>query len=70
MKEQYPKNYSYRRIVQSKIFDANYAEKIDINNISNEAYFSKFHFIRLFKQIYGRTPPNNGLAYMFFTNKQ
>ncbi len=57
MKEQYPKNYLYRRIVQSKLFiDAHYPEKIDINNISGEAYFSKFHFIRLFKQIYGKTP--------------
>lgn len=55
--EQYPKVYLYRRIVQAKLFiDNNYAEKIDLNNISNEAYFSKFHFIRLFNTIYGRTP--------------
>jgi len=55
--EQYPKVYLYRRIVQAKLFiDANYAEKIDLNNISDEAYFSKFHFIRLFKTIYGKTP--------------
>lgn len=56
-KEQYPKVYLYRRIVQAKLFiDNNFAEKIDLNNISDEAYFSKFHFIRLFKTIYGRTP--------------
>lgn len=55
--EQYPKVYLYRRIVQAKLFiDSNYADNIDLNNISDEAYFSKFHFIRLFKKIYGKTP--------------
>ena len=55
--EEYPKVYLYRRIVQAKLFiDLNYADKIDIDNISDEAYFSKFHFIRLFKKIYGKTP--------------
>lgn len=55
--EQYPKIYLYKRIVQAKLFiDKNFAESIDIDNISDEAYFSKFHFIRLFKQIYGKTP--------------
>ena len=47
----------YQRIVQAKLFiDSHYADKIDLDNISNEAYFSKFHFIRLFKKIYGKTP--------------
>jgi AraC-like DNA-binding protein len=55
--EQYPKVYLYQRIVQAKLFiDRNYADKIDLDNISDEAYFSKFHFIRLFKKIYGKTP--------------
>ncbi len=55
--EQYPKVYLYQRIVQAKLFiDSNYADKIDLDNISDEAYFSKFHFIRLFKKIYGKTP--------------
>jgi AraC-like DNA-binding protein len=55
--EQYPKVYLYKRIVQAKLFiDNNYADQIDLDNISDEAYFSKFHFIRLFKQIYGKTP--------------
>jgi AraC-like DNA-binding protein len=55
--EQYPKVYLYRRIVQAKLFiDSNYASNIDIDNISDEAFFSKFHFIRLFKKIYGKTP--------------
>ena len=54
---EYPKVYLYRRVVQAKLFiDNNYAEKIDLNNIADEAFFSKFHFIRLFKKIYGKTP--------------
>ena len=57
MPEVYPKIYLYKRIVQAKLFmDEHYAEKIDLGNISDEAYFSKFHFIRLFKSIYGKTP--------------
>ena len=55
--DQYPKIYMYRRIVQAKMYMDNfYSEKIDLDNISDEAYFSKFHFIRLFKSIYGKTP--------------
>ena len=55
--EFYPKIYLYRRIVQAKLFiDDNYSENIDLDNIADEAYFSKFHFIRLFKKIYGKTP--------------
>jgi AraC-like DNA-binding protein len=55
--EQYPKIYLYRRLVQAKLFiDKHYAEPIDLNNIADEAYFSKFHFIRLFKTIYRKTP--------------
>jgi AraC-like DNA-binding protein len=53
----YPKVYLYKRIVQAKLFiDANYHHDIDLDNISDEACFSKFHFIRLFKKTYGKTP--------------
>jgi len=55
--ENYPKIYLYRRVVQAKLFiDSNYANAIDLDNIANEAFFSKFHFIRLFKKIYNQTP--------------
>ena len=55
--EEYPKIYLYRRLVQAKLFiDKHYADKIDLDNIADEAYFSKFHFIRMFKNIYRRTP--------------
>ena len=55
--EHYPKIYLYRRIVQAKLLvDTHYAENIDVENIADEAFFSKFHFIRLFKKIYNKTP--------------
>lgn len=55
--EQYPKIYLYRRIVQSKLFiDKNFGGNIDLDNIADESCFSKFHFIRLFKTIYNKTP--------------
>ena len=55
--EDYPKIYLYRWIVQAKLFiDINFGENINIDNIADEAYFSKFHFIRQFKKIYGKTP--------------
>src|SRR5471030_2523938 len=56
-KEPYPKVYMYRRIVYAKLFiDTHFAEKIDLHNIAEEAFFSKFHFIRLFNDIYKKTP--------------
>ncbi|MEO5979242.1 MAG: AraC family transcriptional regulator [Chryseolinea sp.] len=53
----YYKIYLYKRVVQAKLFiDVHYAESINLNSIADEAYFSKYHFIRLFKSIYGKTP--------------
>jgi AraC-like DNA-binding protein len=53
----YPKVYLYRRIVQAKLFiDNHYADNIDLDNIADEAHSSKFHFIRQFKAIYGKSP--------------
>ena len=54
---QYPKLYFYRRIVQAKLYiDDHYGDNIDLNNNADEAWFSKFHFIRAFKNTYGKTP--------------
>jgi AraC-like DNA-binding protein len=54
---QYPKLYFYSRLVKAKMFiDEHYADPIDLNNIADEAYFSKFHFIRMFRNIYRKTP--------------
>jgi AraC-like DNA-binding protein len=53
----YPKAYLYRRLVNAKLFiDRHYHEQINLDNISGEACFSKYHFIRSFKNIYGKTP--------------
>lgn len=57
--EQYAKIYLYQRVVKAKLFiDNNYSHNLDLDNISDQAYISKYHFIRLFKSVYGRTPKN------------
>lgn len=44
-------------MVKAKLFiDEHFADELDLDNISGQAHFSKFHFIRLFKSIYGLTP--------------
>jgi len=54
---QLPKVYLYRRIVLAKLFiDEHFGDPIDLTEIAGEASFSKFHFIRQFKNIYGKTP--------------
>ncbi len=51
------KIYLYKRVVQAKLFiDQHFDEDIDVAEIADEACFSKYHFIRLFKSIYGKTP--------------
>ena len=55
--EIHPKMYMYRRIVEAKRYiDEHFAEKIDLDEISNKAAFSKYHFIRLFKKSFGMSP--------------
>ncbi len=57
MAASFPKVYLYRRVVQAKIFiDNNFREGIDLHDIADEAFYSRFHFIRLFKMSYGKTP--------------
>lgn len=36
--------------------DDHYAGKIDIETLAGHAHFSKYHFVRVFKEIYGITP--------------
>ena len=55
--EAYPKQYLYRRIVRAKLFiDENFHDRIDLENIADKACYSKFHFVRVFSEIYGCTP--------------
>jgi AraC-like DNA-binding protein len=53
----FPKEYLCSQVIQAKKFiDKNFANNIGLNDIAGEAWYSKFHFLRLFKLIYGRTP--------------
>lgn len=57
MEARYPKVYVYRRVVQAKLhIDQFYMKHLDLNEIADEAAFSKFHFLRLFRKIVGHTP--------------
>jgi len=47
----------YQRIANAKIFiDENYYESIGLEEISQQAFLSRFHFHRLFTRIYRSTP--------------
>jgi len=47
----------YQRIVTAKVYiDENYHEAIDLGLISQQAFLSRFHFHRLFRQVYKKTP--------------
>jgi len=47
----------YQRIVAAKVYiDENYQDSIDLEQISKRAFLSRFHFHRLFRQVYKRTP--------------
>jgi AraC-like DNA-binding protein len=47
----------YQRIAAAKVYiDDNYQESIDLEQISKQAFLSRFHFHRLFRQVYKRTP--------------
>ena len=49
--------YLYLQVRQSKDFmEKFYCEKIELDKIARAACLSRFHFIRLFKTIYGTTP--------------
>ena len=50
-------NDTYLRIVNAKMFiDENYHEPIDLDTVSKQAFFSRFHFHRLFTKVYRHTP--------------
>ena len=56
-KSLYPHDDLTKQIIQSKLFiDKHFSENINLSKIAGKAMVSKFHFIRLFKKYYGRTP--------------
>ena len=47
----------YERVVSAKMFmDDNFHEPLDLEQISQQAFLSRFHFHRLFTRIYRKTP--------------
>ncbi len=47
----------YQRIAAAKLYiDGNFQQDIDLELVSKQAFLSRFHFHRLFKQVYKRTP--------------
>jgi AraC-like DNA-binding protein len=55
--DHYPNEQLTKQVIQAKRFiDTHFAEVIPLNRIAEEAFYSKFHFIRCFKALYGRTP--------------
>src|SRR6478672_9586450 len=47
----------YSRIVAAKVFmDENYQEPLNLEEISRKAFLSRYHFHRLFSQVYKKTP--------------
>ncbi len=56
-KEVFQPKYYYIQARQSKAFmEENLSEKIELNRIAAAAFMSRFHYIRIFKQVYGVTP--------------
>lgn len=55
--EVFPPEYLCDKLMQSKNFiDKNFAQPISLQEITAEAFISKYHFIRLFRNFYGTTP--------------
>ncbi|NOT51438.1 MAG: helix-turn-helix transcriptional regulator [Chitinophagaceae bacterium] len=47
----------YQRIAAAKVFiDDNYQHDIDLKQIAKQAFLSRFHFHRLFRLVYKKTP--------------
>jgi AraC-like DNA-binding protein len=53
----YPHDDLTKQIVQSRLYiEQHFSEDINLDKIAGKALVSKFHFIRVFKKYYGRTP--------------
>ncbi|MEP7143225.1 MAG: AraC family transcriptional regulator [Ferruginibacter sp.] len=56
-KEFYPKDYLAKQVIGAKQYiDRQFADNINLTDLAACAFMSKFHFIRLFKLLYGETP--------------
>jgi len=56
-KELYQPEYHYVQVRQARTFmKKNLSKRIELDEIAATAFMSRFHFIRIFKQVYGITP--------------
>lgn len=56
-KEIYQPEYYYVQVRKSRSFMVkNLSKKIELDEIAATAFMSRFHYIRIFKQVYGLTP--------------
>jgi AraC-like DNA-binding protein len=57
MKEHPLPKHHFAYIRQSKAFmEKYYGDKIELDEIAAAAFMSRFHYIRIFQQVYGMTP--------------
>lgn len=57
LQEHYLPEYYYVQVRQSRAFMEKFlSEKIELEQISSAASMSRFHFIRIFKRVYGVSP--------------
>lgn len=53
----FPKDYLCQQVIRAKeLIDKHFNDPITLRDMANEASFSKFHFLRQFKLVYGKTP--------------
>ena len=53
----YPHDDLTKQIKAAKLYiDTHFSDEINLDKIASKALVSKFHFIRVFKRYYGRTP--------------
>ena len=56
-KERYLPEHYYVQVRQSKSFMEKYlSDKIELEKIASTAFMSRFHYIRIFKKVYGLSP--------------
>ena len=56
-REVYSNIYLTKQVIQAKYFiDNNFSNNITLKEICKAGYISKYHLIRSFKRLYGKTP--------------
>ena len=56
-KEVYQHEHYYKQVRHSRAYMAQHlSEKIELEKLATTAFMSRYHFIRVFKQVYGLTP--------------